>query len=281
MTDLTVQEPSVIDTDSSDSDSHDSDQDAPYEEDSEYTVPLEGVLDPATDPGDKGKQRAQDEDVEDAEDGDEDEDMADGDEDGEYEHDEEAEDISASTSVSHEEVSEWARVQLKKLDTDIQSAKNKIKEIDQKKAKAEERMADYRTRFRLCYAEKKMGAHELDKIRKQQTDAEQAVKKVENELAKAEGRLTKLEAKRHDIEYDTVRKFCEAQAKLRPRKPRNLENRHFPPEHNLDSGDDSLSDRIREQEEKEEKEDAKKNKKSKKLGRACRRCRVSFSFPFL
>lgn len=179
-------------------------------------------------------------------------------------------------AVSQKEINEWARVQLEKIEADIEATKNKIKELDDKKKKAQERAADSRTRYRLAFLGKKMGAYQLEKIRKLETDAEASVKKTNDELARVQEKLIRLEEQRDDIEFDTVRKFTEAQQKLRTRKPRKLGNRHYPPEHNLDSGDDSLSEAIHNQEEKERQEREKKGLGPKpKHGRACRRCKVS------
>jgi hypothetical protein len=264
----------------SDGESQDTNQDAPYELDSEYTVPSDHTLGPVADYLKKEKQRAQnnegaedgdDEHGEDYEDEDEDEDMFDGDYIIEEDNNEPGDDENGA--ATQEEVKEWARIQLEKLDTDIEATNNKIKDLDEKKKKAETRAADSRTRYRLEFATKKMGAHQLEKIRKQQTDAEQSIQKTNGELAKAQEKLTDLEGQRDDMEFDTVRKYNEALEKHRPRKPRKG-NRHFPPEHNLDSGDDSLSDALRKQEEKENK---KRKTTKEKTGRACRRCKVSFS----
>lgn len=181
-----------------------------------------------------------------------------------------------------EEINEWARVQLEKIDADIEAAKKRIADLDERKTKAEARAADSRTRFRLGYAGKKMGAFQLDKIRKSQTDAEATAKKTNDELLRAQEKLLRLEELRDDVEFDTMRKFTEAKAKHRPRKPRKLGNRHYPPEHNLDSGDDSLSDAIRIQDEKERIEREKKGlSPTAKAPRACRRCKVSFLDPIL
>lgn len=218
---------------------------------------------------DKGKQQAQHSGS--AEDGDEDAEMLDlyGQEGG-----------NEQAETLQQEINEWARVQLEKIDADIEATNRRIADLSERKAKAEARAADSRTRFRLGYVGKKMGAYQLEKIRKTQTDAEATVRKTSDDLLRVQEKLKMLEELRDNVEFDTVRKFTEAKEKHRPRKPRKLDNRHYPPEHNLDSGDDSLSDAIRVHDEKERVEREKKGLATNvKAPRACRRCKVSFLDP--
>lgn len=261
-------------------------------------VPLGHPLGPVADFVNKEKQREQvddeaagDGDYEDDDEYSEDDEMFDGD----YiiENDDE-------NGASQEEVNEWARIQLEKIDKDIDTAQKKINDLDEKKKKAEERAIDNRTKFRLEHAAKKLGAYQLQKIHKQQTGAEHSVAKTSTELQKAQERLASLEALRDEIEFNTVWKYNEALRKQRPKKaPARKDNRQYPPEHNLESADDSLAEPIREQDRKarekmrkarearEAREGKKTTKKAKKTNeddetddekksRACQRCRVSF-----
>jgi hypothetical protein len=293
-------ETSIINIDS-DGENQDTNQDAPYELDSEYMVPLGHPLGPVADFVDKGKQHAQND--EGAEDGDyEDDDEYSEDEDdemfdGDYIFEDSEDENVDENGASQEEVNEWARIQLEKIDKDIDAAQKKINDLDEKKKKAEGRAIDNRTKFRLEHAAKKLGAHQLQKIHKQQTGAEHSAAKTSTELQKAQERLASLEALRDDIEFDTVAKYNEALQKQRPKKQHaRKDNRQYPPEHNLESADDSLAEPIREQERKarekqrkarEAREGKKTTKKAKKTNeddetddekksRACQRCRVSF-----
>ncbi|KAE8550728.1 hypothetical protein EYB25_006956 [Talaromyces marneffei] len=294
-------EPSVISIESeSDGENLGTNQDSPFELDSEYMVPQGRGLGSVADYLSQGNQRTRDDETaegRDDEDGDDDDDenyededdgMVDGDyiiEDGENE----------AAAASKEEVNEWARVQLEKIDQDIEAASNKIKDLDRKKENTEIRAINCRTRFRLEFAAKKKGAHQLEKIHKQQTIAEKSFEKASNELQKAQDRLAELEAQRDDIEFNTVAKYNEALQKYRPKKPRTTQNRHFPPEHNLESADDSLGERLKEQERKviekarkaREAREAKNRKKTKEMNdtnegdeddkksHACNRCKLA------
>lgn len=232
-------------------------------------MPLGHNLAPVAADTNKGKQRARNSGG--AKDGDEDAEMLDifGQEGG-----------NEQAVTLQQEINEWARVQLEKIDADIEATNRRIADLGERKAKAEARAADSRTRFRLGYAGKKMGAYQLEKIRKTQTDAEATVRKTSDDLLRVQGKLARLEELRDNVEFDTVRKFTEAKEKYRPRKPRKLGNRHYPPEHNLDSGDDSLSDAIRVNDEKERVEREKKGLSTNaKAPRACRRCKVNFLDP--
>lgn len=238
-----------------------------------YTLPQGHSLAPVAAFLNKGKQRARRN--EGAEDGD--------DEDGAYEDDDVMLDGSYffqnnenGAAGSQQEINEWASAQLEKIDADIEAVNKRIEDLDERKKKAEVRAAESRSKHRIGYISKKWGQFQLDKALKVATDAEAAVKKTEDELLRVRERLHRLKMQREDIEVDTVRLFTEARAKHRPRKKRSLTNRHFPPEHNLDSGDDSLSDAIRIQDEKETVERLKKGLPPvRKADRACRRCKVS------
>lgn len=189
-------------------------------------------------------------------------------------------DVENGAAGSQDEITEWARGQLEKIDADIEATKQKIEELNEKKKKAETRAAESRSKHRIGYVTKKMGQHQLDKALKVATDAEASVKKTSDELLRVREKLTRLEEHREDIEMDTLRMFTEWREKHRPRRHRTLGNRHYPPEYNLDSGDDSLSDAIRAQEEKENLERLKKRlPPTRKADRACRRCKVSFLSP--
>lgn len=241
----------------------------------QYTLPGGHALAPVAAYLNKGKQRARSN--EGAEDGD--------DEDGQYEDDDEVmldgtyfiEKNQNGAAGSQEEINEWAAAQLEKIDANIEVVSKRIEVLDERKEKAEIRAAESRSKHRMGYISKKWGQFQLDKALKVAEDAEASVKKTDDELLRVRERLTRLRMQREDIEVDTVRMFTEARAKHRPRKKRSLTNRHFPPEHNLDSGDDSLSDAIRIQDEKEALERLKKGlPPARKADRACRRCKVSF-----
>lgn len=171
---------------------------------------------------------------------------------------------------TQEELEEWTRQKLEKLDKKITSAQSSIQKLNEKIATDRHAIDMKQAEYDREWAARNMGQYELSQILEAKKKIEAQLKKKETELTKAQNKLKACQDAESDLNFRPLETYLkDAKNTKRKRKTRDTSQSQNDPSYKLDEGDDSLS-------EKEGPEGrASSKKKRKNAANACRRCKVS------